>query len=47
MKLKFLAATLFVGFFLSACGGSSDSGSGSGSGTNSGVQLPERVEIIP
>lgn len=45
MKLKFLAAWLVVGFALSGCGGGSDE-SGSGSGGVSGLEMPERVEII-
>lgn len=47
MKLKFLAVWLVVGFAVSACGGGSSSESGSDSGAVSGIQLPERVEVIP
>lgn len=43
MKLKFLAAWLFVGFALTACGGSE---SGSDSGDVGGLEMPPRVEII-
>ena len=46
MKLKFLAVWLVVGFAVSACGGGS-SESGSDSGAVSGIQMPERVEVIP